>query len=219
MKISALFLCLFCVVGSAFADGGQKIIERKTCEQIKSEIATLSAVTNPTAEQQQDLAMLTSQQRANCSARGTGRRTSLRNNTQIVTKEVATTSGVDILDEYLSTKQANCDKLNAEIVKLTPDPKKEYLVVEMKKYYDVDCAKPDENTTEVIAQSVEDFGPVKTEEEIAAEFDANLAAGLCGDGTKPNKYGCCVDEIFRDMGNSVFACCPKTGGDCFPPIK
>lgn len=47
----------------------------------------------------------------------------------------------------------------------------------------------------------------------------NLAAGLCADGTKPNKYGCCTDEIFRDMGGMNFACCPKSGGDCFPPIK
>lgn len=49
---------------------------------------------------------------------------------------------------------------------------------------------------------------------------ANLDAGLCVDGTKPNKFGCCTGEVFKDLGNSVFACCPKTGdGECFPPIE
>ena len=65
---------------------------------------------------------------------------------------------------------------------------------------------------------VQDDTPVKTDEEIAAEINANIAAGLCADGTKPNKYGCCADELFRDMGGT-FACCPKSGGDCFPPMN
>ena len=51
------------------------------------------------------------------------------------------------------------------------------------------------------------------------QIKANLEAGLCSDGTKPNKFGCCNGEIFKDMGNNEFACCPKQGGDCFPPIK
>lgn len=60
--------------------------------------------------------------------------------------------------------------------------------------------------------------PEKTAEEIAAEENANLAKGLCKDGKKPNKFGCCGDEKFKDMGNLVFACCPDDGGDCYPPI-
>lgn len=47
----------------------------------------------------------------------------------------------------------------------------------------------------------------------------NLDMGLCADGTQPNKFGCCTDEIFKDLGNNVYACCPLTGGDCFPPLK
>lgn len=50
------------------------------------------------------------------------------------------------------------------------------------------------------------------------QVQANLDAGLCADGAKPNRFGCCADEIFKDMGNAVFACCPKSGGDCLPPI-
>jgi hypothetical protein len=48
---------------------------------------------------------------------------------------------------------------------------------------------------------------------------ANLDAGLCADGTKPNRFGCCGEEVFKDLGDTVFACCPKDGGDCFPPLK
>ena len=72
-------------------------------------------------------------------------------------------------------------------------------------------AEVEEPVTEEVAEPVE---PELTAEQI----DANLAAGLCADGAKPNKFGCCADEIFKDMGNAVFACCPKSGGDCFPPI-
>ena len=63
------------------------------------------------------------------------------------------------------------------------------------------------------------FPPMKKEmspEDIAK----NIEAGLCADGSQPNKFGCCGEEVFKDMGNTVFACCPKNGeGDCFPPIK
>ncbi len=48
---------------------------------------------------------------------------------------------------------------------------------------------------------------------------ANLEAGLCADGSAPNRFGCCGDEVFKDLGDTVFACCPKGGqGDCFPPL-
>ena len=37
-------------------------------------------------------------------------------------------------------------------------------------------------------------------------------------GTLPDEYGCCPGEIYTDMGEQGFNCCPETGGDCFPPI-
>lgn len=39
------------------------------------------------------------------------------------------------------------------------------------------------------------------------------------DGTLPDANGCCTGEIYTDMGEQGFNCCPETGGDCFPPIK
>lgn len=73
-----------------------------------------------------------------------------------------------------------------------------------------------ENTvSEPVVDVVDAPAPELTPEQV----EENLAAGLCADGTKPNKFGCCGDEVFKDMGNTVFACCPKSGGDCFPPIQ
>lgn len=37
-------------------------------------------------------------------------------------------------------------------------------------------------------------------------------------GTLPDENGCCPGEIYTDMGEQGFNCCPETGGDCFPPI-
>ncbi len=40
----------------------------------------------------------------------------------------------------------------------------------------------------------------------------------CEDGSLPDANGCCAGEIYTDMGDQGFNCCPSTGGDCFPPI-
>lgn len=40
----------------------------------------------------------------------------------------------------------------------------------------------------------------------------------CEDGTAPDANGCCTGEVYTDMGDQGFNCCPSTGGDCFPPI-
>lgn len=66
----------------------------------------------------------------------------------------------------------------------------------------------------------------ETETEQVAELTpeqvvANLDAGLCADGNTPNKFGCCGDEKFKDLGDGMFGCCPpdwETVG-CFPPMR
>ncbi len=40
----------------------------------------------------------------------------------------------------------------------------------------------------------------------------------CEDGSNPDANGCCTGEIYTDMGEQGFNCCPEGGGDCFPPI-
>ena len=59
---------------------------------------------------------------------------------------------------------------------------------------------------------------VVSEADLVAQELENLDAGLCNDGSKPNQFGCCSGEVYKDLGDFVYACCPKTGGDCFPPI-
>lgn len=41
----------------------------------------------------------------------------------------------------------------------------------------------------------------------------------CLDGTDPDKNGCCTGEVYTNMGDLGYNCCPREGGDCFPPIK
>lgn len=41
----------------------------------------------------------------------------------------------------------------------------------------------------------------------------------CPDGNDPDKNGCCAGEVYTDMGDLGFNCCPEDGSDCFPPIR
>lgn len=54
--------------------------------------------------------------------------------------------------------------------------------------------------------------PESTSQEPAA------AVLTCEDGSLPDANGCCAGEIYTDMGEMGFNCCPESGGDCFPPI-
>lgn len=47
---------------------------------------------------------------------------------------------------------------------------------------------------------------------------AEDTALTCMDGSLPDENGCCAGEIYTDMGEMGFNCCPETGGDCFPPL-
>lgn len=42
---------------------------------------------------------------------------------------------------------------------------------------------------------------------------------LCAGGIAPDKNGCCPGEVYTDMADLGFNCCPDNGGDCFPPIR
>ncbi len=59
----------------------------------------------------------------------------------------------------------------------------------------------------------------ETPELNAETIAANIEAGLCADGEKPNKFGCCAGETFKDLGDLVFACCKDDSDECFPPIE
>ncbi len=42
---------------------------------------------------------------------------------------------------------------------------------------------------------------------------------MCDGGEMPDKHGCCPGEIYTDMYDLGFNCCPESGGDCFPPLR
>ena len=85
----------------------------------------------------------------------------------------------------------------------------------------VDEPVADTEVTETVVSDVASDDAAVADTELTLEQElANLDAGLCADGSQPNRFGCCGDEIFKDLGNTVFACCPREGtSDCFPPIK
>jgi hypothetical protein len=167
-------------------------------------------------EQQAELKQLVAQQRANCGVKSGGRRTIPRAQPNVAEIAAVPVEISDALTEYMNNKKSNCEKLNSEIENLANDTAKNDMVSEMQRVYNIDCVEPSVSEQVTVPEPI----PTKTDEEIAAEYDANLAAGLCGDGTKPNRYGCCTDEVFKDLGDDGFACCPKNGDYlCFPPIK
>ena len=116
----------------------------------------------------------------------------------------------------ICTKSARGRRISGEariVVESTAVPEEVETVVE-----DVVQESPEDEAEQesVVQQEVVEIDPmIELEQELA-----NLDAGLCADGSQPNKFGCCGDEVFKDLGNTVFACCPKEGvGDCFPPLK
>ena len=141
----------------------------------------------------------------------------------------ARVSEIGKIDEPTDAETAELTKLKAEyrrictksargrrtsgdariVVESTAVPEEVETVVE-------DVVQESPEVESVVQQNVVEIDPmIELEQELA-----NLDAGLCADGSQPNKFGCCGDEVFKDLGNTVFACCPKEGvGDCFPPLK
>ena len=97
---------------------------------------------------------------------------------------------------------------------------------EQKKYQDTYGAPGEEKTEEqqaaydeMIGITYDENGYVENPFESAASEPAPEEAVLtCMDGSMPDANGCCAGEIYTDMGEMGFNCCPEGGGDCFPPI-
>lgn len=207
----ARLICLAVLLAAlsvpAWADDA--VAERMSCDEIKAEMDVLA-----NGDDAARLETLQMAYRRSCARAAAGRRTTARtapSDTQPVDRDE---NIVDAIDDFLAKKQDNCKKLGDEIAKLTDvdDATAAETKKRLQAQFDADCV--DKTDDQVVAAA-----PEISEEERAAQIEANIAAGLCADGTKPNKYGCCAGETFRDMGNLVFACCPDAGGDCFPPIK
>ena len=86
-----------------------------------------------------------------------------------------------------------------------------------------DLGGPDsqEFKEQILGVKYNDDGSVKNPYESAPApvAEETVDVLLCLDGTAPDANGCCTGEIYTDMGEQGFNCCPETGGDCFPPMN
>ena len=208
---------------------------RMDCKTIKAKIDELTP--NGASDQ---LSQLQLQYRKDCVVRASGRRSSYRggaltiadasNNAENAIKtnamasassakviSVATTSDDTVTDvattEISDAQKEMCERLPDAIAGAASDEKDV-----LQSTYDEYCKKNVSAPDAVVKTTMMVLGPAETDEEKYARIAANLDAGLCPDGTTPNKFGCCGDEKFKDLGNLEFACCPEQG-ECFPPIK
>lgn len=202
MKIFLILLSLF-VMPLAYAEDsyedeevaesettGLVVVERMSCLDINTKISELSAKEEPDDDTIIELEKLKSDYRRKCMKSAGGRKTAAQGRSVINNDPIEETEVVEgVAEETTEVEQVTVKEPDAK-------PKEQ---------------NKKENSSGGVPATAEE---VKMFEELM-----NLEMGLCSDGTKPNKFGCCTDEIFKDLGNNVYACCPKTGGDCYPPLK
>ncbi|MBP3316162.1 MAG: hypothetical protein J6L70_00990 [Alphaproteobacteria bacterium] len=210
----AIFSLVAGFATAAFATDGASVSERKSCDEIAAEIAELSAIESPDADTTKQIEELKKMQRTNCTKRAGVRssRSIAKSRTQIKTSENTDTATEQNPVNDTEPVDNTCE---------TPDengccPGEIYM--DMGELGFNCCPETGGDCFPPIKVSVEsDTEPVP--ELTDEQRIENINNGLCADGSAPNKYGCCNDEVFKDLGNLTFACCPKSGGDCFPPIK
>lgn len=190
------------IVPSVFADDGAGVAARVTCADIQAQISELAAVAEPDTDTVEELTKLKADYRRSCSRAARGRKTSA--GVRIVKETSDVGESVAEADEE-PTDVEKVEKVVEEVVETNVEP--------------IEEIKEEIKTEEEPGADEAPEQDAPSEDELLEQELANLDAGLCADGTEPNKFGCCGDELFKDLGNTVFACCPKDGGDCFPPIK
>ncbi len=221
----SIFVCLFCcnvvvTYASATDDISEttteeivseetvaKVAERVTCADIKSKLSELEI----NDENKDEIEKLKSDYRRFCTPKAAKRRAS-DSSAIMYAKSAgikAASLSIELDEKKDSESQENEEKKPVAIAVATEE---------------VEVKEPDVTVESDVVDGdvVNDLEPMdtRTPEEIQLEKELeNLAAGLCADGTKPNRFGCCTDEIFKDLGDLVFACCPKDGGDCYEPIE
>ncbi len=200
-----LFIGLFCalITTAAMADDETAVgvVDRMTCAEIQERITELSAEEEPDDYTLEEIAKLKGDLRRSCTKSAGGRRSAA------ASRVIVETSAVES-DEYEEPVMEDIEEEAEEVVE-KPKPKKK----KAKKQQIEEPVIEEETVVEEDSES-EEAAKEKLNKELA-----NLNSGLCIDGSVPNRFGCCGDELFKDLGNMVFACCPKDGGDCFPPIK
>lgn len=112
-----------------------------------------------------------------------------------------------------------CESMNYESKKAlqykiyTDDQKQQY-------QNKIDNMTEQQFNEEILGVQYNDDGSVVNpyETPVAEVPAAEDTALTCMDGSLPDENGCCAGEIYTDMGEMGFNCCPEAGGDCFPPL-
>lgn len=199
-----VFCCVFSV--AAMADD-------LSCGDMQSKINELSAQENLSDDDSALLSSLRLSYRTDCAKRQASR--SYVSHSTRGTIQKKTDSGAENLDNVETGDLANdvvddvydaekCNNLKSEIDALQDGNK----VKEYEQY----CAQY------VVEPELTDEELRLAEEAEAQRIADLLAQGLCPDGNKPNRFGCCTGEKFTDMGNLEFACCVDETNECFPPV-
>ena len=121
-----------------------------------------------------------------------------------------------------STLKMYCDSLNYQSKKALQydiyreDQQQQY----QQKIEDLGGVGSQQFNQEILGVQYNDDGTVKNPYASTATATTieETAVLTCEDGTPPDANGCCAGEIYTDMGEQGFNCCPESGGDCFPPI-
>lgn len=188
------------------------VAERMSCDDINARIIELTAVSEPDELVIDELTNLKAEYRRSCTKSARGRRNAAASRV-VVNNSVPVVETFEVAEPQSEEDTVVNEDALSENIPADTDVVQENLQEEI--------LVPEEN--DVTGEHIEAQQDTVSEEELLKkELEqelANLDSGLCADGTPPNKYGCCADELFKDMGNMVFACCPKDGGDCFPPIN
>ena len=211
-----LFFCFVLAMHVAVAARAD-VVERTDCAAVKSQIAALTARDSLDDDDAAELERLHAVQRRDCMTRAGAR------SARAIAKTRAP-SMIAPIEEKTKVEEVPPQENSAPVETEETSPA-----------VAASCDAPDEHGC-CPGEEFEDFGddgkmccrgdmcypPMKTEAEKQAEKEAeiaaNLAKGLCGDGTKPNKFGCCTGQKFKDMLDGTFACCPDDGGECVAPL-
>ena len=211
------FIAAMIVVGAMTGIAAADVADRKTCDEISAQISEMAGRADDLSDgEKEQLASLRTQHRRDCTKRAAGRGARTIANARTPVKDAVKVKDVDTTDATSGNGCASPDANGCcpgETLTDMGDGAMYCCETDGEMCFPATVA-----TTTAATVESETPAPQKTEAEIAAEIAANIEKGLCGDGTKPNKYGCCGDEVFKDLGNLEFGCCPADGGKCYPPI-
>ena len=142
----------------------------------------------------------------------------------------APADAVVVADAPVVVDRVDCAALNTQIEQLTAADPEDSRLKDLSATYRSQCmarsVAPRRTSGRRAAMPVAqpDLGD-DVELDVAADAavdvpTAPVGNGPCPDGAAPNSFGCCAGERFTNMGNLMFACCPKSGdGECYSPLK